>query len=187
MILSLLAGLALVAMSQPVQQQQPEWEWYLDEVVNDVFVGRNYFEYYYMPSASDMQQQRDKGEVSYFLNTPDGLNTKKVRDMIDRIMASYDDIKAVSEWHMTSATYWKDFRHENNRFRFSVKRKALDNGTYYVSVTETANAYRSLGKKSKEKENLNHDQEEPQRGALIFFHMKADTMKIQYIQQQTAK
>lgn len=152
MILSLLAGLALVAMSQPVQQQQPEWEWYLDEVVNDVFVGRNYFEYYYMPSASDMQQQRDKGEVSYFLNTPDGLNTKKVRDMIDRIMASYDDIKAVSEWHMTSTTYWKDFRHENNRFRFSVKRKALDNGTYYVSVTETANAYRSLGKKSKEKE-----------------------------------
>jgi len=149
MILSLLAALALMATAQPVQQQE-EWEWYLDEVVNDVLVGRNYFEYYYMPSASDMQQQRDKGEVSYFLNSPAGLNSKKVRDMIDRIMANYDDIKAVSDWHMTTATYWKEFRHEKNKFRFSVKRKALDDGTYYVSVTETANAYKSLGKKSKD-------------------------------------
>ena len=65
-ILSLLACFALAASSQPVQETA-EWEWYLDEVVNDTFVGRNYFEYYYSPSAADMEQQRSKGEVSYFL------------------------------------------------------------------------------------------------------------------------
>ena len=147
-LLSLLACLALAVSAQPTQQQT-EWEWYLDEVVDDVFVGRNYFEYYYMPSASDMQQQRARGEVSYFLNSPSGLNTKKVRDMIDKLMASYDDIKAVTDWHMTTSTYWKEFRYEKNKFRFSVKRKALDDGTYYVSVTETAGYYKSLGKGKK--------------------------------------
>ena len=149
-LFGLLACLALAAESQPAQQA-PEWEWYLDEVVNDTFVGRNYFEYYYSPSAADMAQQRAKGEVSYFLNTPEGLNSKKVRDMIDRIMASYDDIKAVGDWHVTTGTYWKDFRFEKNKFRFSVKRKALEDGTYYVSVTETADYYKSLGKKTTEK------------------------------------
>ena len=147
-ILSLLACLALAASSQPVQETA-EWEWYLDEVVNDTFVGRNYFEYYYSPSAADMEQQRSKGEVSYFLNSPKGLTCKKVRDKIDRLMASYDDIKAVGDWHMTTGTYWKEFRYEKNKFRFSVKRKALDDGTYYVSVTETADYYKSLGKNKK--------------------------------------
>ncbi len=147
-ILSLLACFALAASSQPVQEAA-EWEWYLDEVVNDTFVGRNYFEYYYSPSAADMEQQRSKGEVSYFLNSPEGLTCKKVRDKIDRLMASYDDIKAVGDWHMTTGTYWKEFRYEKNKFRFSVKRKALDDGTYYVSVTETADYYKSLGKNKK--------------------------------------
>lgn len=149
-LLSLLTCLALAASAQPIQQT-PEWEWYLDEVVNDTFVGRNYFEYYYTPSAADIEQQRAKGEVTYFLNSPEGLNSKKVRDMIDRLMASYDDIKAVGEWHMTTTTYWKEFRFEKNKFRFSVKRKALDDGTYYVSVTETADYYKSLGKNKDKK------------------------------------
>lgn len=149
-LLSLLTCLALAASAQPTQQT-PEWEWYLDEVVNDTFVGRNYFEYYYTPSAADIEQQRAKGEVTYFLNSPEGLNSKKVRDMIDRLMASYDDIKAVGEWHMTTTTYWKEFRFEKNKFRFSVKRKALDDGTYYVSVTETADYYKSLGKNKDKK------------------------------------
>ena len=148
-LVTLLACMALAASTQPTQQQ-PEWEWYLDEVVSETFVGRNYFEYYYTPSAADMAQQRDRGEVTYFLNSPDGLNSKKVRDMIDRLMASYDDIKAVNDWQMTSTTYWKEFRFEKNKFRFSVKRKALDDGTYYVSVTESAGYYKSLGKKSKQ-------------------------------------
>ncbi|MBQ3363436.1 MAG: hypothetical protein IJG42_05780 [Muribaculaceae bacterium] len=147
--LCLLAFLALAGTAQPVQQA-PDWEWYLDEVVSETFVGRNYFEYYYTPSAADMEQQRAKGEVSYFLNSPEGLNSKKVRDMIDRLMASYDDIQAVGDWHMTSTTYWKEFRFERNKFRFSVKRKALDDGTYYVSVTESASYYKSLGKKNKQ-------------------------------------
>ncbi|MBR5686251.1 MAG: hypothetical protein IKX18_08890 [Muribaculaceae bacterium] len=149
-ILSVVASLSMAAFSQPTQQET-EWEWYLGEVVNDVFVGRNYFEYYYMPSAADMEQQRSKGEVSYFLNSPAGLNSKKVRDMIDRLMASYDDIKVVGDWHMTNTTYWKEFRYDKNKFRFSVKRKALDDGTYYVSVTETAGYYKSLGKTSSTK------------------------------------
>ena len=152
--LGLLACLALAAAAQPTQQNT-EWEWYLDEVVNDVFVGRYYFEYYYTPSAADIKQQRDKGEVNFFLNTPSGLNRKKTCDMIDRIMASYDDIKAVSDWHMTSTTYWKEFRYEKNKFRFSVKRKALDDGTYYVSVTETAGYYKSLGKGKKSESQVN--------------------------------
>ena len=151
-ILSLLATLSLVAFSQPVQHQE-EWEWYLNEVINDVFVGRNYFEFYYTPSAADMEQQRSKGEVTYFLNSPDGLNAKKVCDMIDRLMASYDDIKAANNWQVTNTTYWKEFRFENNKFRFSVKRKALDDGTYYVSATETASFYKSLGKNKKSQAN----------------------------------
>lgn len=146
-ILTLLMCLPMAALSQNLGSE--EQEWYLDEVVSETFVARNYFEYYYMPSASEMQQQRDKGEVSYFLNTPQGLNSKKVRDMIDRLMASYDDIKAVTDWHMTSTTYWKEYRFENNKFRFSVKRKALDDGTYYVSVTESANYFKSLAKNKK--------------------------------------
>ena len=149
-MLSLLACFALAASSQPTQQT-PEWEWYLDEVISETFVGRNYFEYYYTPSAADMKQQREQGEVNYFLNSPEGLNSKKVRDMIDRLMASYDDIKAVDDWHVTSTTYWKEFRYEKNKFRFSVKRKALDDGTYYVSVTETAGYFKSLGKKNSKK------------------------------------
>ena len=149
MLLCLLASCLLAVSAQPTQQT-PEWEWYLGEVVNETFVGRNYFEYYYSPSAADMEQQRSKGEVTYFLNSPDGLNSKKVRDKIDQLMGSYDDIKAVGEWHMTNTTYWKEFRYEKNKFRFSVKRKALDDGTYYVSVTETADYYKSLGKKDKQ-------------------------------------
>ena len=142
-ILGMIACFALALTAQPVMNQE-DWEWYLGEVVNDVFVGRNYFEYYYTPSAADMEQQRSKGEVTYFLNSPEGLNAKKVRDMIDRLMASYDDIKAACDWQMTSTTYWKEFRFEKNKFRFSVKRKALDDGTYYVSATETASYYKSL-------------------------------------------
>lgn len=150
-ILSLMACAAIAVAAQPTQQAT-EWEWYMDEVVSETFVGRNYFEYYYTPSAKDMEQQRSKGEVSYFLNSPEGLNSKKVRDMIDRLMASYDDIKAVSDWHVTTGTYWKEFRYEKNKFRFTVKRKALDDGTYYVSVTETAGYYKSLGNKNQTKE-----------------------------------
>ena len=150
-ILGVLACVALSVWAQPTQQAT-EWEWYMDEVVSETFVGRNYFEYYYVPSAADMEQQRVKGEVSYFLNSPEGLNSKKVKDMIDRLMASYDDIKAVSDWHVTTGTYWKEFRYEKNKFRFSVKRKALDDGTYYVSITETADYYKSLGKKNQTKE-----------------------------------
>ena len=149
-ILGLLASISLAAGSQPVQQQQ-EWEWYLGEVVSNEFVGRNYFEYYYTPSATDMEQQRSRGEVTYFLNSPEGLNAKKVRDMIDRLMASYDDIKAATDWQTTNTTYWKEFRFDKNKFRFSVKRKALDDGTYYVSATETAGYYKSLGKSTKGK------------------------------------
>ena len=156
-LLSLLACFALAVSSQPTQQAQ-EWEWYLDEVVSETFVGRNYFEYYYTPSASDMEQQRSNGEVSYFLNTPAGLNSKKVRDMIDRLMASYDDITPVCDWQMTATTYWKEFRFEKNKFRFSVKRKELDDGTYYVSVTETAGYYKSLGKAKKESTKASPEQ-----------------------------
>ncbi len=145
-VLSLLMVFVMEASGQRVAD---EVEWYLDEVVSEVFVRQNDFEYYYVPSAADVAQQREKGEVSYFLNTPGGLNRKKTCDLIDRLMSSYDDIKAVGDWHMTSTTYWKEFRHEKNRFRFSVKRKALDDGTYYVSVTESANYYKSLGKKNK--------------------------------------
>ena len=156
-LLSLLACFALAVSSQPTQQAQ-EWEWYLDDVVSETFVGRNYFEYYYTPSASDMEQQRSNGEVSYFLNTPAGLNSKKVRDMIDRLMASYDDITPVCDWQMTATTYWKEFRFEKNKFRFSVKRKELDDGTYYVSVTETAGYYKSLGKAKKESTKASPEQ-----------------------------
>ena len=143
-LLCLLANLALVALARPVADG--DHEWYLEEVVHDVFVVQNDFEYYYQPSAADVSQQRAKGEVTYFLNTPTGLNSKKVKALIDRLMGSYDDIKAVGDWHMTTGTYWKEFRHERNKFRFNVKRKALDDGTYYVSVTESSNYYKSLGK-----------------------------------------
>ena len=150
-LLSLLACVALAVSAQPTQQQ-PEWEWYLDEVVDGEFVGRNDFEYYYTPSASDMEQQRNKGEVTYFLNSPVGLSAKKTCSLIDRIMASYDDIKAMGTWTDANTIYWKEFRYENNKFRFNVKRKALDDGTYYVSVVETASYYKSLGKKDKKDE-----------------------------------
>jgi len=154
--LCVLTCVAAISMAKPVADE--ERVWYLDEVVHDVFVVQNDFEYYYQPTASEMDGQRDKGEVTYFLNSPTGLNSKRVRSMIDRLMASYDDIKAVSDWHMTTGTYWKEFRHERNRFRFSVKRKVLDDGTYYVSVTEKANYYKSLSKgKSKQKQTVGQD------------------------------
>lgn len=141
---SLLACLAVALMAQPAAEDAPEW--YLNEVVHDVFVVQNDFDYYYQPTPAEVRGHLEKGEAIYFLNSPAGLNSKKVRDLIDRLMASYDDIKPVGDWHMTSGTYWKEFRHERNRFRFSVKRKALEDGTYYVSVTENTNYYKSLGK-----------------------------------------
>ena len=143
-VTSLLASLAVALMAQQAADDAPEW--YLDEVVHNVFVVQNDFEYYYQPTAVEVRGHLEKGEAVYFLNSPQGLNSKKVRDKIDRLMASYDDIKAVTDWHMTSGTYWKEFRHERNRFRFSVKRKALEDGTYYVSVVENANYYKSLSK-----------------------------------------
>jgi len=148
-ILSVLASLAMTVVSQPVQQQE-QWNWYLDEVVDGEFVGRNDFEYYYTPSASDVAQQRSKGEVTYFLSSPEGLTAKKTCSLIDRIMASYDDIKAVGTWQTATGIYWKEFRYENNKFRFNVKRETLDDGTHYVSVIETAGYYKSLGKKDKQ-------------------------------------
>ena len=160
-ILSAMACLALMTAAQPAVQQEEAAEWYLNEVVDDMFVGRNYFDYYYTPSAADMAQQRDKGEVTYFLNSPEGLNSKKVRDMIDRLMASYDDVKAMCDWQTTTTTYWREFRYEKNKFRFSVKRKALEDGTYYVSVTESANWYKSLGKKDKEEKKSDVDKARP--------------------------
>ncbi len=148
----LLCVLACIFLATPAQEQADNYEWYLDEVVGDVFVHRNDFEYYYVPSAADMEQQRLKGEVSYFLNTPQGFSIKKAKETIDRLMASYDDIQAVGGWHETTNNHWKEFRHEKNKFRFSVGRKAVDEGVYYVSVTETANFYKSLGKKEKAQE-----------------------------------
>ena len=142
---TLLACVMLTSTGQITSQE--EWEWYLDEVVNDVFVARNNFEFYYTPSNAEMEQQRQKGEVTYFLNTPSGYNVAKTKNVIDRIMASYDDIKAVSEWHMEKGSYWKDFRFEKNRFHISVGRKSLeDSKAHFVSITETANYYKSLKK-----------------------------------------
>ena len=143
----LLAVMACLALVSPAQDSGEETqEWYLDEVVNREFVERNDFEHYYLPSAADVAQQRVKGEVTYFLNSPTGLNTQKVRALIDRIMASYDDVTAVGDWHTTTSIYWKEFRFEKNKFRFTIKRKALDDGSYYVSVVESSNYYKSLGK-----------------------------------------
>ena len=48
------------------------------------------------------------------------------KNIIDRLMASYDDIKAVTDWHMEKGSYWKDFRFEKNRFHFSIGRKTLE-------------------------------------------------------------
>lgn len=147
----MIAALACVSLVTVAQDDGAEaYEWYLDEVVNDVFIKRFDFDYYYQVGKAEMQQQRAKGEVAYFLNTPVGLNSQKARDLVDRVMSTYDDIKAVGSWHMTSDTYWKEYRYDKNKFRFSVKRKALDNGTYYVSVTETAGYYKSLGKGKKD-------------------------------------
>jgi len=115
----MMACLAMASPAQPVMNPQ-EWEWYLGEVVNDVFVGRNYFEYYYTPSNADMEQQRNKGEVTYFLNTPEGLNSKQVRDMIDRLMASYDDIKAVTSWQLPTGKS-SDLKRTSSGFRSSAK------------------------------------------------------------------
>lgn len=146
----LLAVMACLALVSPAQDSGEEaQEWYLDEVVNREFVERNDFEHYYLPSAADVAQQRVKGEVTYFLNSPTGLNTQKVRALIDRIMASYDDVTAVGDWHTTTSIYWKEFRFEKNKFRFTIKRKALDDGSYYVSVVESSNYYKSLGKGKK--------------------------------------
>jgi hypothetical protein len=66
---------------------------------------------------------------------------------------------------MTSSTYWKEFRHEKNRFRFSVKRKALDDGTYYVGLTENANYYKSLGKKSSQAKTQSKKKSSPTAAA----------------------
>ena len=147
--------LACVMLSSTGQTtSQDEWEWYLEEVVNDVFVARNDFEFYYSPSKAEMDQQRRKGEVTYFLSSPAGLSVKKTQNLIDQIMASYDDIKATSDWHMEKGSYWKDFRYEKNKFHFSVGRKTIEDGdAHFVSVTETAGFYKSLGKGKKSEDS----------------------------------
>lgn len=144
----MIACAMLSSMGQTTSQD--EWEWYLDEVVNDVFVVRNGFEYYYTPSKSDMEQQRSKGEVTYFLNSPAGLSVNKTQELINNIMASFDDVKVMSDWHMEKGSFWKDFRYENNRFHVSVGRKTLEDiDAHFVSITETAGFYKSLSKGKK--------------------------------------
>ena len=145
--------LACHALGIAAQGSADEYDWYLDEVISESFIRQNDFDYYYQPSKNDIAQQRSKGELSYFLSTPTGLSGKTARDLIDQIMASYDDIQVMCDWQTTPTTYWKEFSYEHNKFRFSVKRKVLDDDTYYVSVTEYANHYKSLGKKDKAKEN----------------------------------
>ena len=151
-LMAVLASLSLAVTAQDADDEKAPVEWFLDEVVNEAFVKENSFEYYYTPSASDMKQQRAKGEVSYFLNTPPGLNRKRVCAMIDRIMASYDGITALNDWQDASTIFWKEFRFERNKFHFNVKSKALDDGTYYVSVIESANHFKSLGKGKRQEE-----------------------------------
>ena len=149
-LVAAMACLTLTAVAQEAEEEAPV-EWYLDEVIRDSFVKECTFDYYYTPSASDMKQQRAKGEVSYFLNSPPGLNRKRVCSLIDGIMASQDDVTAMNDWQMTSTTYWKEYSHNRNKFRVSVKTRALEDGTYYVSVTETANAYKKPPKAKQEK------------------------------------
>lgn len=152
LLMALVACLALPAAAQETEQDSTATvEWFLDEIIPEGFIRDCSFEYYYTPSASDMKQQRAKGEVAYFLNTPPGLNRKKACALIDGIMACYDGVIAMNDWQDASTIYWKDFRYERNRFHVSVKSKALDDGTYYVSVTETANNYKSPAKAKQEK------------------------------------
>ena len=151
LLMAILAWFTLAAAAQQADEGNAPVEWFLDEVVGEAFVKENSFEFYYTPSASDMRQQRAKGEVSYFLNSPSGLNRKRVCALIDQIMASYDGITAMNDWQDASTVFWKEFRFEKNKFHFSVKSKALDDGTYYVSVTESANHFKSIAKAEQEK------------------------------------
>jgi len=152
----------VAAQLPPTQEAQAHenMNWYLDDVVERTFIGRNYFEYYYMPSASEVKQQRDKGEVTYFLNTPGRYSVKKAQQAIDDIMAGFDDVEAVTDWRPgNSNNVVKDFRHEANRFRFSIGRKQVDEGgVYFVSVTEAANHYQSLSGKNQKED----DDDEPE-------------------------
>ena len=143
--------LTITAIAQDPVEEAPV-EWFLDEVIRDSFVKECSFDYYYTPSASDMMQQRAKGEVAYFLSSPPGLNRKRVCTLIDGIMESQDDVTATNDWQTTNTTCWKEFSRERNKFRVSVKNAALDDGTYYVSVTETANYYKKPAKKAAKQE-----------------------------------
>ena len=150
-LMAAMACLAMTAVAQDLVEEAPV-EWYLNEVIRDSFVKECSFDYYYTPSASDMMQQRAKGEVSYFLSSPPGLNRKRVYTLIDGIMESLDDVTAMNDWQTTSTTCWKEFSRERNKFRVSVKSAALEDGTYYVSVTETANYSKSPPKQAKKQE-----------------------------------
>lgn len=181
----ILCLLACHVLGIAAQDPSEECDWYLDNVISDSFIRQSDFDIYYQPSASDVSQQRSKGEVSYFLNTPTGLNTKRVCNLIDQIMASYDDIQAACDWQMTPTTYWKEFRHEKNKFRFSVKRKELDDGTYYVSVTENANFYKSLGKKEKGEEKENNNKDNAQQQTATDKPTKRSSRKKVQVDEQT--
>jgi|GEM_PF-1077525 len=183
-LLTILALVSLTAWCQlpptAAAQAHDDMTWYLDDVVQRTFIARNHFEYYYQPSSSDMQQQRAKGEVTYFLNTPGRYSVKKTQQTIDDIMASFDDVQEVNDWHAGNGNnVVKDYRHANNRFRFSIGRREVDEGgIYYVSITEAANHYQSLGsqptetekpsrtareRKQKEKDNKNKKHNEEPR------------------------
>ena len=144
----------LVATAQETGTDAPV-EWYLDEIVREGFVNDCTFDYYYKPSASDMKQQRVKGEVTYFLSSPSGLTRKRVCSLVDGIMDSQDSVMAMNDWQTTSTTQWKEFSCSRNKFRVSIKSAALDDGTYYVSVTETANAYKNPPKAMRDKKQDN--------------------------------
>lgn len=164
-LMTALASLSLAVTAQDVDEDNAPVEWYLDEVVRGTFVQEYGFDYYYTPSVSDMKQQRAKGEVTYFLNTPTGLNSKKACALIDRIMADCDGVRKMNDWQSTATTCWKEFSMQRNKIRFSVKTKALDDGSYYVSVTETANAYKNVPKSNQEKKPDQGKASSTKRGA----------------------
>ena len=164
-LMTALASLSLAVTAQDVDEDSTPVEWYLDEVVRGTFVQEYGFDYYYTPSGSDMKQQRANGEVTYFLNTPTGLNSKKTCALIDRIMANCEGTLKMNDWQTTATTCWKEFSMERNKIRVSVKTKALDDGTYYVSVTETANAYKVKPAAKQEKKQDQDKVSSTKRGA----------------------
>jgi len=132
--------LSPLALAQS-DSEHTDWQWQLGPIIHDIFVNRYGFEYYYMPAQNEIAKKKNRGEQTFFLNTPSNYSTKQAMKLIDRLLGE-QDARPICKWALKQNHYEKEYRCKRSLLRFTVARNALEGEAYFVSATEWANYFK---------------------------------------------